>query len=204
MGRKPHDQVGVGERVEAFRVQAAKVRAHPLFATAVYSFSFTMLASPQGSRFLFPPATEDQQHYLASVLRPFLSQRDMVSLLVCFGQFRQGCTDPLIAKGFDDLRVDYKRASKSVLFATTGTWRKGETPPDRVYTDWEVAEAMLYGGGLVHVNPEPRRLLKALEGPGSAEWNNQAVMRLFHTVGTTALRVDVLLDLAQRQGALPS
>jgi hypothetical protein len=54
------------------------------------------------------------------------------------------------------------------------------------------------------MNPEPRRLLRTLDGTGSLEWNNQAVMRLFYATGTTVLRIEDLLRVAQDQGALPT
>ncbi len=52
------------------------------------------------------------------------------------------------------------------------------------------------------MNAAPRRLLRQLEGPGSDEWANWAVMRQFHLAGTTALRVDDYLRLAEEQGVL--
>ena len=35
---KPSDAASVGERIDAFRAQAIKVRAHPLFASSEYTF----------------------------------------------------------------------------------------------------------------------------------------------------------------------
>ncbi|WP_199444426.1 hypothetical protein [Umezawaea beigongshangensis] len=189
--------------MEAFRAQAAEVREHPLFSAAGYTFSFRMrVLCEGGARSAFPSATRDQQRYLASLLRPFLSQSDLSSFNQCFGVFGRVCTDQILRQGLSDVRKDYERAKNSVLFAATARWRRGEPPPVRAYRDWEIGEAMRYGDGLIHMNPEPRRLLRSLEGPGSQEWNNQAVMRLFHTTGTTALRVDDLLHIALEQGAL--
>ncbi|MGI5506444.1 hypothetical protein [Lentzea sp. CA-135723] len=194
---KSPDAPSIGERIGAFQSQAAKVRAHPLFAIRDYTFSFRAQITTAGTRFLFPTATPDQQHYLASVLRPFISQRDLPSLDVCLKLFGTVIGDAVLRQGLSDIRDDYRRAVKSMLFASTITWRVGEQPPTRLYSDREIAEAYLYGGGLIHMNAEPRRLYQQLQGPGSDEWGHQAVMRHFHIAGTTVLLVDDCLRLAE-------
>lgn len=199
---KSPDAPSIGERIDAFQSLAAKVRAHPLFAIRDYTFTFQVQITTAGTRFSFPSATEEQQRYLASLLRPFMSQRDLPSLGLCFRLFGTVINDAVLRQGLADIRDDYLQGLKSTLFASTTTWRAGEQPPTRMYNDREIAEAYLYGGGLIHMNAEPRRLYQQLQGPGSDEWGHQAVMRHFHLAGTTALLVDDLLRLAEEQKVL--
>ena len=88
------------------------------------------------------------------------------------------------------------------MFFSTPTWKQGDPPPTVLYSDRDIADALLYGGGLIHMNAEKRRILRSLDGPGSDEWANAAVMRQFHLAGTTAVRVDDCLRLADEQGLL--
>jgi hypothetical protein len=94
-----------------------------------------------------------------------------------------------------DLRQDHKTREASTLFSRTPAWRKGETPPVAFAPDTQLAKAVLYGK-LLHTDPDHRRWLATFGGPGQAEDEHQAVMRLCHNTGRTALQIDEIIRLA--------
>ncbi|MEU4806597.1 hypothetical protein [Actinosynnema sp. NPDC023587] len=194
-------RVSVADRVEAFRARAAEVRACSLFQQEVREFSFGFTMENDAVRYCFPKVDRARQHYCASLLRPFLSESDTVSLNRCFGVFGAALDDPGLRRDLGAIRADYRTARQSSMFSAA-VWRVDERPPEKWYTDWEIAHALLYGD-LLHLDAGLRRLLRSLVPPGGDPWDHQAVMMMFHVTARTALRVDDLLHVAQDRGALP-
>jgi hypothetical protein len=173
-----------------------------LFEQEVYEFFCGFVMSEDYTvSYHFPKADRAQQHYFASLLRPFLPENDLISLSRCFGVFGAALDDPDLRKTLGEIHTDYKAARRAPMF-TAEVWSVDGSPPDRSYNDWEIAYAALYGD-LLHTETEPRRLLRRLVPPGGSPWDHQALIRMFHVTGRTALRVDRLLQVAQERGALP-
>lgn len=79
VGRRGSAQYVAGEQIEAFRERATRIRRHPLFQNANYSFNFYVRPHPGGTGWAIamPRANEDQQFQLASLIRPLLASDDM-------------------------------------------------------------------------------------------------------------------------------
>jgi hypothetical protein len=100
-----------------------------------------------------------------------------------------------------DIRSAYEKAKTNMGESAIMVGRRDDAVA-RWYTDVEIADAMLYGDGLIHMNPDARRILQKHRYPASEEYLHMAVMRLFHATGHTVIKVDDVLKVATEHNAL--
>jgi hypothetical protein len=196
--------------VVGFRAQAAEVRPHALFADrAEYLFDAEIVRAPGGwHEIILPRVPRALQRELASLMRPFLSEDDLCSLSQMFSQFGYACADPVVRAQLGDIRQAYRHARRPDPFhdVEPSPAPQPGRPNAMRFADPLLAEAKLYGDGLIHMQPRQHRFLRricSLDQLQMSALAEHALIRLFSDTGITVMRVDDLLAAAVEPMALP-
>ena len=199
-----------GRRVAAFRAQAAEVRDHALFADREnYLFDAEIVRAPDGwHEIILPRVPRALQRELASLMRPFLSEDDLCSLSQMFGQFGYACADPVLRAELGGIRKAYRHVRRPDPFhdMEPSPAPQPGRPNAMRFVDPLLAEAKLYGDGLIHMQSRQRRFLRrmcSLDQLQMSALAEHALMRLFSDTGIAVLLVDDLLAAAVASTALP-